>query len=78
MKIKYVVVRCVEDLCEVDVYFQPVDGGDAIHSGLLKMKPNEWLLFATAQLLARDLMKGHYKVEFDEEKYTAYINSRES
>lgn len=71
MKSKYQVTSCNEQHCRVTVF---VDGQNA---GNLVFRPNEWLLFIVAQMIARDQMNGRYELEIEEEKYTEYVRTRD-
>lgn len=75
MTIKFKVTHCNSHHCNVLVYA----GEDAEHlqsCGTLVFRPQEYLLFATAQLLAKDIMQTNYVVLFDDKLFREYQSTR--
>ena len=70
MEINYRVTYCDEEHCRVTAF---VNGQNA---GELVFRPEEWLLFSTAQLLAQDRMGSHYNPTFEDKKYTEYVENK--
>jgi len=71
MKINYRVTSCNIEHCRVTVFVNGQNAGEIV------LRPGEWLLFSTAQLLAQDRMGSHYTPTFEDKKYTEYIASLE-
>jgi len=77
MHIKYKVISCDVQHCVVTVF----TGADPEHyqnAGELTFSPGEFLLFTTGQLFARDGMRGHYHVVFDDAIYQDFQTRRDA
>lgn len=71
MKIKLQVTSCNEKHCRVTVFIEGQNAGNLV------FRPNEWLLFSVAQMLAQDTMKMHYELEINDDKYTPFCRERD-
>lgn len=66
MKILYRVTKCNASHCYVTFFVNGQNAGEVV------FKPSEWLLFSTAQLLAKNYMKEHYELVFEDNLFTEF------